>query len=557
MATGNDPGGTKTDGKRRKDRPQTTIDLAATDVTAAGPAAAAAASHETSDPERDPAAATTGAAPESTAAAAPTSEDTAAPTAPSPETPDAAAADAAATAAATAGAHAGEPAAEPTAARSDDTPADGPERPVDPPSAPHAPVEVAPAARQASGGVSRFAAAAIGGLVVLAGGAGLLATGLFDRELPPAASPEEVAALQSRIADLTARLENTPAPQPVDLAPLERRLAAVEERPAPTDAGDALAALRADLDALSTRLGELAAAPAGPDPGPELAALRAGLDDLQAGLTEAGQQIAALRAAPPAVDPAEVEALAAASGTARERLDDLERRIGSLAETMATTGGAVDALRATLESARTEAAAAAEGIRGAVGELEARVTAIEERIDRGPKGGEIAALSLALTTLTTKLESGRPFGGDLDLLKAGAGDLDLSGLEAVADTGVATVDGLIESFPFEAIAAARPVDPNGGVLDRVLTGAKSLVNYRETGDQATDPLSRPLALAETALQARDLRAARTAVAELPEWARDVAAGWTARLDARIAAEDAAKALTDRLLARLQEPAEGR
>lgn len=533
MATGSDRDtkGPADDARRRKGRPATTIDLEAKEVKTSQPAPAMADTVPATS--ADEPVVTPAATPEPSDPPAASGEDatvSATPSAPAPG--DATVVE--------------ERPADPVAAAADPAPAMADEAP-----APR--TEFKDTARSGPGRLSQLAAAAIGGLVVLAGGAGLFASGVLGPGEPPAAAtPEQVSALEAKLADVTARLENTPASEPVNLGPLEQRLAALEQRPAPTG-GEDVAGLRADLDALAARIGE-AGSEAGPNLAPDLEAIRSAVTAVEQGLAETRS---ALDALPPAADPAELARLGETVGGMNGRLDELDRRIGTLAETVAATSGAIDELRGAVEDARSEAEASATALRDALAAVEGRVAAIEQRIDAGPKGGEIAALSLALTTLATKLDSGEPFAADLDLVRAGAGDADLSGLEAVAETGVPTVDALVASFPADAIAAARPVDPSAGVFDRVLTGAKSLVNYRETGDAATDPLSRPLAAAEEALAARDLRAARAAMTELPDWAKAVSATWTARLDARIAAEDAEAALTERLLARLQEPAEGR
>ncbi len=552
--------------RRRRKKPGTTIDLTATEIAAAEAAAdqtgASAASNEpdTADPTPE-------------AVATPDEASSVEAATPGPErdwerqreeifvdeaeaSGGAAASDGAAAGTASAEAPTTEPAAESTA--SSEAPVREPA--YDAPPQPAAPI------RQ-NGVLAPLAAAFAGGLVVLLGGAGLMASGLIGpQSAPPAASPETVAAIEARVNDLDSRvgelasrplgdpaladrisnLAKTVAALPASAPPppgdpeVASRVSALEEalKTAPPTSAPEISELRAELQALSVKVN----APA-PDLGPRIDELAGTIENLRTQADETRAALAALTKAPPAIDPARIEGLERSVAELDGRLDGLNQ---SLTEARSSLEAAVNAVQtATAETATAN------------GALADRVQTIETRIDAGPKGGEIAALSLAVTSLATKVAEGEPFAADLALVRQAApDDAGLTALEPVAASGVDTVDRLAADFPVDAILAARPVDADNGVMSRMLSGAKSLVNYRETGAETADPTSKAIEVVQAALTVGDLPVARAAVDTLPDPARTAAAGWTARLDQRLAADAAVKSLTDRVLTRLQAPAEG-
>jgi hypothetical protein len=341
-----------------------------------------------------------------------------------------------------------------------------------------------------------FAAAAISTVVTLAATFGsLYAAGVLGSAAPDATATE-VDDLAVEVRDLGTRLNALPV---VDVARIDKRLAALEAGRSASPDG---AAASADIDALKSSLAALearvAAVPAaGPGNGEDLAAIRSEM------------------------------------ATLAGRLDRLDRTVGDLSG----TGEAVAALEKSTDE---------------------RVGALEKRLDAGPKGGEIATLSLAVTSLAGKIDAGLPFAADYKLAAAAAPDL--AGLEKLApyaDKGVPTFDALIAGLPAEAMLARRPVDPSASWYDNVVAAARSVINYRETGPAAEDPASRAIEAMRAALKAGDSAAAVKAADALPEWARAGAGDWLARLDARAAADAALTDLTAHLVDRLKAPAEGR
>jgi uroporphyrinogen-III synthase len=302
------------------------------------------------------------------------------------------------------------------------------------------------------------------------------------------------------ILALMPRSSERPETGNIDPATLETRLGEVADR------------LVAGQTATETLAGRVASLEGKEAPVVDLAPLGARIDDLAARL-DAAEKAAAAK---PAVDPATVTVL--------------EGRLSELAS-------ALDALKT--ESTTTAA----------------RLSPIEERLANAPKGGEIAALSLALTSLSGKIDAGLPFATDLAVIAATAPDLPgLDDLKAYANRGAPTRDKLLATLPVDAMLARRPVEPGKGWVDGFFDSAKSLVNYRETGPATTDPASSAVEAIREALKRGDAAAAKAAADTLPAWARPPAEEWLADLDARARVDAGVKAISARIVDRLSVPA---
>ncbi|WP_075214168.1 uroporphyrinogen-III synthase [Mongoliimonas terrestris] len=449
-----------------------------------------------------------------------------------------------------------------------------------------------------SGGLGAFAAALLGGVVTLAGGAGLLASGVLDPYLGRGTDPAALSSLQTRIAELDSQLAAARSAPATDPAVAER-LAALEtsvgglpsgsdpaiatlqgEVAALREAIDGLAPVRDDVARLGEQLSAVDARAIPADPTARLDELAAAVEALRSGAEGQRDTLQRLNAAAarPVVDPARVDALqteldglgqrlAALDTTLGQRLGSLEgtvtQRLGTLnssvGELKGQLDGAVRDLTGRVDTAaadlRGEVESSVSGLRETVDPLTGRIESLETTLANQPDAASVAALSLAVTTLASKVTSGEPFATDLAVIRQTGTELpDLGPLEAHAETGVATTSELVNGFPVDRILDARPMDPNVGVWDRVVDGAKSLVNYREAGETATDPLSAPLDATQAALNGGDLAGAAAAYEGLPDWAKTASADWKSRLDARVAVDSAVAALADQTMSRLQPQA---
>lgn len=237
------------------------------------------------------------------------------------------------------------------------------------------------------------------------------------------------------------------------------------------------------------------------------------------------------------------------------RIDDLANRLDTTEKGIAAKPNIDPRAISALEDRLTALASTLNAVKAENATTAARLTPIEERLANAPKGGEIAALSLALTSLSGKVDAGLPFATDLAMLAAAAPDLPgLDDLKVFANKGVPTRDKLLATLPVDAMLARRPVEPGKGWVDGFFDSAKSLVNYRETGPAITDPASSAVEAIREALKRGDAAAAKAAADTLPAWARPPAEGWLADLDARARVDAGVKAISARIVDRLSVPA---
>ncbi|SON53878.1 chromosome segregation protein SMC [Hartmannibacter diazotrophicus] len=259
------------------------------------------------------------------------------------------------------------------------------------------------------------------------------------------------------------------------------------------------------------------------------------------------------------------EKLAKTEEAINGRLDGLDKRIGEMADAAKALGEKADGTAASLAdftaktgdslaSLEDKAASAASGLTDVnekIGSMDSRVAAVEAILARAPEEGEIAALSLAVTTLAGKVERGAPFEADLAAVKASAKDLPgIDVLDGFAKTGVPTKLAIINSFPADAVIASDVVGPDASASERLFAGAKALVNFRETGPAASNAVGPLTGEIASALKTGDLAAAKATWDRLPEPAKAASADWEKGLEARVAADNAIAGLTDRMIERL-------
>jgi hypothetical protein len=229
-------------------------------------------------------------------------------------------------------------------------------------------------------------------------------------------------------------------------------------------------------------------------------------------------------------------------------MDSLRSSIDSMSSKLAQAESSARSANADVKDAvaalRTELAT----LRGSLSDIDARVKAIE---DRPPATGEkIAALAVAAGQLETAVDSGNPYDGAFNSLKAlAAGDTvieqTLAALEKSTRTGIPTVADL--SRHFEEIAPSLMVpatdSAGGGWVETLRAKARSLVNMRPVGDAGD---SSPVTRAERALAKNDLAAAVAALDGVP----GLAVGWQEQAQSRLDADAALAAVRARIVERL-------
>jgi len=318
--------------------------------------------------------------------------------------------------------------------------------------------------------------------------------------------------------------------------------------PVPVGSGAEVGALASKIDVISTNVETLAGQVAESADGavPDISAqLSARLDSLETGLTEA--------TADGGGDGTDAAALAALE----ERLSGLEAKIAELGD--AATETSADP---TLVTEMTELRAAQSGIETSMSQLQSVTDALSGKITDLEKGQEELtqqvdapsrqidlARAIAAAGLKSAIDRGGSFMSELEAFATVApDDPAVSELRDLAARGVPSRSGLVAGFSdaaAKAIAAAAPVDPEAGLVDRLMSSALSVVKVRKVGDVEGDSAEAIVARAEARLVNGDLDAAVTEWNALPETSRTAAADYGDAL--------AARARTEKLIAAAMAP----
>ena len=149
-------------------------------------------------------------------------------------------------------------------------------------------------------------------------------------------------------------------------------------------------------------------------------------------------------------------------------------------------------------------------------------------------------LSLELGNLKRAMDRGQKFSAELDEVKKNAGGrLNLAVLERFQNQGVPTIVDLARAFrPIaNAVLDAEAEPTNGSLVDRLLTGAKTVVRVRKTSHSPDDQTSEAVvARMETALKEQRLADVLGEAKKLPAKALVPAKDWIAQVEARYAVE---------------------
>lgn len=476
------------------------------------------------------------------------------------------------------------------------------------PAAPGASPKAAPAAknepaagRSGGGFFSHLAAGIVGGALVYAG-AGLLglsggSTGdtsrLAARITALETAPKDTAdlgALSAKIGDADQRLAK--------LDELERTVSALREAQSAlqaetkslseaTQRGDATASAER-IQKLEEQLSMIAAGSATSDGRvPQLAAISGKISDVE---TSLATQIAELRKSLPAdldqrIAATQETSEAAKSATARfdrefaqvrtEQARGQQKADAAKADTDRLSA-AVDAvkgeantltasfgeLRSAIDSrlkgfAKPEDVAAAIGpVNSKLAELEQNVQGVVNSEQSRRQNAERIVLSLELSNLKRALDRGQgsAYAAELESVrKTSAGQLDLAPLERFKDTGVATPAQLKAEFRplINAVLDADTESPDGSVIDRLLSGAKSVVRVRKISHEADDSSTEAtVARMEEALNDGRLGDVLAQAKALPQRARVPIEDWLIKVTARDTVDQAIAAVETRLKASL-------
>jgi hypothetical protein len=301
--------------------------------------------------------------------------------------------------------------------------------------------------------------------------------------------------------------------------------------PAPGNGGDAAALqpLRADVDALEQKVAAFDAGTVDAATISEaLAPVEKRVGGLAGDLDKVKQDLAAARSA------------AAVGGTADSAaLTSIKDRIARLEQSVAAAGKAapstqtIDALGQKVSSLGQTAAANSDGLK----KLEQSVAALDGKFAEQANAPHATA-AIAASALKSAIDRGGSFAAELDMFAAVAPDTpELGDLRALAAKGVPTRARLAaDAGPVaeKMQDAARPASSgNGGVVDRLLTSARSLIRVRPVGNVEGDGVSARIARFRNAVTGGDLAKAAEEYAALPEKAKAAGADFMAGLQARL------------------------
>jgi hypothetical protein len=385
--------------------------------------------------------------------------------------------------------------------------------------------------------------------------------------------PGNLGAIEERLAALEKSAERIPA-----LAEAQTKLAADTKAALASSAGDsAMPEQLARLTTLEDKLKALTEAGANdPNAGriAQLAALTGKVADLE---TSLATQLTAFRKGVSDDVDARIASVtasteAAKSGTQRidkdvatvkteavaltERLAAMKTDNDRLAATLkmaqdetSTLKGALDALKASTAKP-TDVAAAVKPVGEKLSAIEQSVQSLMKAEDDRRANSERILLSLELQNLKRALDGGQKYAAELAAVKgASAGKFDLAALEKFKDQGVAGQSELVRDFRAAANAAIdAEVEPaEGGVIDRLVAGAKSVVRVRKINHAADDKSAEAVVgRMEVALKEGRLAEVLAEAKQLPSKSLAAAQPFIDRVNARASVDAAVAAIEAQL-----------
>ncbi len=240
----------------------------------------------------------------------------------------------------------------------------------------------------------------------------------------------------------------------------------------------------------------------------------------------------------------------------QSELKQLDNEIRAASDQAATIATQVKDLRGDFDQEIKKVARPAD-VKTAVAPIDQKVTALQTDVSQikseaasRKASGERIVLALQLSNLKRALDRGSAYAAELADVKSLADRLNLSGdgvdfsaLEGFKDKGVATVPALLSEFrslSFDMIQAGE-TDKSANWMDKLVSGAKSIVQVRRTGSSAeVDPnsLEGIVATIEQELRAGRISAAVAAAEKLPPPSKKAAGQWLTQLKARGAVDAA-------------------
>lgn len=185
-----------------------------------------------------------------------------------------------------------------------------------------------------------------------------------------------------------------------------------------------------------------------------------------------------------------------------------------------------------VREAQTQAATRLDALEQSLGELTGRVDEAAET--------PATAVIIAASALKAAIDRGAAFSTELDTFASLAPDApEVAELRRLAADGVPTRAEIAAESDAAAnamIAAARPVDPDAGVIDRLLGSAMGLVQVRPVGMVEGEGVPEIVARLDGAVKDGDYERALAEYESLPETAKAAGEPFIAKLRARHSAD---------------------
>ncbi len=178
-----------------------------------------------------------------------------------------------------------------------------------------------------------------------------------------------------------------------------------------------------------------------------------------------------------------------------------------------------------------------------LGKIESEISSLNKNIAASPNTA--SAMAVVATSLQQKLQRGEAFVREIAALeKLGADAKSINALKPLAQ-GAPAAQKLAQDFSSLTSAmlrAAQPVQESEDLLDRLGRSAASLVRIRPVGDGTQENAPALISRIEAHLQRQEINAALTLFEKLPASAQEPARAWSLNAKARAQADEAARTL---------------
>jgi hypothetical protein len=259
----------------------------------------------------------------------------------------------------------------------------------------------------------------------------------------------------------------------------------------------------------------------------------------------------------------DIEGLKLASERLEESIDgvraageETRSQVQKLAEIDTTTTRTIDSLKAELTGALGERvttgdlAKTLEPLGAKLAVVESDIAGLKTNETNRNEAANRILLSLELSNLRRAIERGGSFAKEMAAVTVIAPkDLDLSALAAHAQAGLPSMASLEAGFPAAANAALdaeRSSDPDASVIDRLWSGAQSIVRVRKTGEVAGTTTEAVIARMEQRLAMSDLEGVSKEAAGLSAPAKAAMAPWLRQVEARLTVDRSLASIEDGL-----------